>query len=255
MVDMPDPKDYMDDDHVYVRGYVRRKKVSYVPSNRDGGLFLLILILFIIGIWFVATFWKIIVITIGIVIAILAFIFIFKHRSKILPLENEPFENPIQKFKKGILILGAFIALILTISMCFTYFNATNSIENKSTPVIVNKPTLYKTESMITVLPTSRTIPDQQYEIVIDVGIIKQHYFVSWNKLEIDITKSKILSSKISEDEYTALSGRPYTTKIFDIVYIHNILYIFGAILFFVLFVVFYVIFCRNKRKVTIIWP
>jgi hypothetical protein len=31
---MPDPKDYMDNDHVYVKGYVRRKQ-AYITTYKD----------------------------------------------------------------------------------------------------------------------------------------------------------------------------------------------------------------------------
>jgi len=130
--------------------------------------------------------------------------------------------------RKVLLVLGA-LGLIVCLGL---YFGKTETILVKDVPVKIGKATKYIGQSFFTkyyatemqVEPTAVTKPNITYLLVLDNGIIKGEYKVSWSQLEIDIHKLKNITRKISQDEYTALDIRPqFKTDIFEVKPQHHI--------------------------------
>jgi uncharacterized membrane protein YhaH (DUF805 family) len=59
---MPDPKDYMNDDHEFVKGYVRRKQADGIIGRRRRFWF-----------WNIAWYWRLLII-VGIIVLVVAII-------------------------------------------------------------------------------------------------------------------------------------------------------------------------------------
>lgn len=67
---MPDPKDFMNDDHEYVRGYVRRKQAYPTVGHKRNLWF-----------WRLAWYWRLLMILGGLVLVV---VFLFKYPLAIL---------------------------------------------------------------------------------------------------------------------------------------------------------------------------
>jgi len=148
---------------------------------------------------------------------------------------------------KILLILGI-LGLILGLSI---YFFKTETVEAEDVPVKIDKATRYTKQGFIStdyyteiqVEPTASTKPKVTYLLILDTGIMKNEYKVSWEQLELDIHKVKTVSIKISQDEYTALGMQPsYTTKIFEARPQHQMLYLVPGIVLLVAFISSYVL-------------
>ncbi len=97
------------------------------------------------------------------------------------------------------------------------YFFETENVEVEDVPVNVVEATRYTKMGFISedyyaeikVEPTTATKPKMTYLLLLDNGITKGEYKVSWEQLEIDIHKVKTVTNKISQDEYAALEMQP----------------------------------------------
>jgi len=152
---------------------------------------------------------------------------------------------------KILLIIGI-VGLIVGLGLYFLKTETVVGIEVKEVPINLDKATYYtsltKYYSEIQVEPAATAKPDVDYLILLDNGIIKQEYLVSWSRLEIAIHKSKTITNKISQDEYTALSMQAsYTMKIFEVRPKHQGLYLVPGIVALVAFITSYIFLKRQK--------
>ena len=115
------------------------------------------------------------------------------------------------------------------------YFLKTETVEVKDVPVRIDKATRYTKLGFmstdyyaeIQVEPTTATKPETSYLVILDNGMIKKEYKVSWEQLEIDINKAKTVTNKISQDEHTALEMQPgYNFRTFEVKPQHQMLYL-----------------------------
>ena len=67
---MPDPKDYMDNDHVFVKGHVRRKQ-AHTPSGSIRGCWF----------WYLAWYWRLLILF-GIIVLLIV---VLANKPIILP--------------------------------------------------------------------------------------------------------------------------------------------------------------------------
>jgi len=146
-------------------------------------------------------------------------------------------------------IILVIVGIVGLIAGSVTYLFMTKTVEVNTVPVTIEKATYYTGQtsagflgpkeayySQIQVKPTTMAKPGVHYQIITDNGITKQKYSVSWNQLELGISKSKTITENISQDELTALKqNSQYTLKINEIKPQHNIIYIIFGILLFLL--------------------
>jgi hypothetical protein len=158
---------------------------------------------------------------------------------------------------KILLIIGI-VGLIVGLGLYFLKTEIVDGIEVKEVPIKLDKATYYTSQGFfstnyylqIQVEPAATAKPDVDYLILLDNGIIKQEYLVSWSRLELAIHKSKTITNKISQDEYTALSMQPsYTTKMFEVRPKHQGLYLVPGIVALVAFITSYILLKRQKPE------
>ena len=156
-------------------------------------------------------------------------------------------QNGVDRVKttpKILLILGI-VGLIIGLIL---YFHGTVTLEVKDVPIKLDKATYYTSQgfstnyySQIQVEPTAAAEPNINYLLVLNNGIIKQNYEVSWSQLELAIHKSKTVTNKISQDEYTALGmNAAIMTDTFEVRPHHQILYLMPGIAILVAFILLY---------------
>jgi hypothetical protein len=157
----------------------------------------------------------------------------------------------MKKLSKVLLILGV-VGLIVGISI---YFFKTEIIEAEGMLVKINEATRYSRQGFIStdyyteiqVEPTELTKPGVTYLLILDTGIMKNEYKVSWEQIEIDLHEIKTTSNKISQDEYTALEMQPnYNVEYFEVKPQHQILYLVPGI---VILALAYIISRRVPKK------
>jgi len=116
------------------------------------------------------------------------------------------------------------------------YFTNTVAVQIEGIPIQINKATYYTSQgfwgttnyySEIQVEPTQATEPNTSYLLVLDSGVVKQKYRMSWSQLELAIRKAKTATNKVSQDEYTALGmQQQYATSAFELRPQHQPLYL-----------------------------
>lgn len=152
--------------------------------------------------------------------------------------------NTLSKTLLVLGIVGLTAGLIL-------YFHGTVMVDARDVPAKIDKATHYTEQglfsrnyySQVQATPTSAAEPNMNYLLVLDNGIIKQNYKVSWSQLELDICKLKTVTNKISQDEYTALGMKPsYTTKMFEVRPQRQMPYLVPGIVLLVAFISYYVL-------------
>lgn len=162
---------------------------------------------------------------------------------------------------KVLLIVGIAV-LIVGLGLYFLKTETVEGIEVKEVPINVDKATYYTSRSsgflepttnyywQIQVTPTATAKPDVSYLILLNNGVIKQEYKVSWSQLELAIHKPKTIANKISQDEYTALSMHTaYTTQTFEARLKHQIWYLIRGIVILVMFILSYKLFPKRRER------
>jgi hypothetical protein len=146
---------------------------------------------------------------------------------------------------KTLLILGI-VGLIVGLIL---YFQGTAVVGVVNAPVVIDKYTLSIQQGFfsdahyckIQVTPTSQAKPNTSYLLVIDNGIVKQSYKVSWSQLELAIHKPKTLTNKISQDDYSALGMQSAHLTAFEMRPERQVLYLVPGIVLLVAFLSYYV--------------
>ena len=154
----------------------------------------------------------------------------------------------MKTISKILVVIGT-IGLIIGIGI---YFFKTKTIEVQTNPLTIDKATYsikqsswnfsshYYAEEQV--LPTTTTHPNTKYLLVIDFSLFKLQNKVSWNQLEIDIHKEKLMSNEISKDEYTALIQHPnYLVNIYVVKPEHQMLYIVPGLIILVFGIVIFI--------------
>jgi hypothetical protein len=153
---------------------------------------------------------------------------------------------------KTLLILGL-VGLVVGFVL---YLQGTVLVEVSSPPVVIDKYTLSIQQGFfsdahyckIQVTPTSEAEPDTNYLLVMDNGMVRQSYKVSWSQLELDIHKPKTLTNKISQDEYTALGMQSAHLTAFEMSPERRMLWLVPGIVLLGMFVLSYVL---SRRKIS----
>lgn len=152
---------------------------------------------------------------------------------------------------KTLLVLGI-VGLVVGLVL---YFQGTVVVEVMNAPVIIDKYTCYIHQGFfsdahyceIQVTPTLQAEPDTNYLLVMDNGIVKQSYKVSWSQLELAIHKPKTLANKIPQDEYTALGMQAGHLTAFEIRPQRRMLWLVPGIVLSGMFVLSYIL---SRRKI-----
>jgi hypothetical protein len=150
--------------------------------------------------------------------------------------------NTLSKALLALAIIGLIVGLVL-------YLRGTVMVEVTNGPVTVDEYRCYFDQGFLSkshyceveVTPTVHAEPATKYLLVIDNGIVKQNYKVSWSQLELGIHKTQTLTNKISRDEYTALGMEESHLTVFEIRPQRQMFYLVPGIALLVAFLSYYV--------------
>jgi len=125
---------------------------------------------------------------------------------------------------------SVFIKLTIFATVGFMLFGigkfalSTEAVLITDAPVQILEATRHDTYASIKVAPNEDTEPNIFYRVLLDNGLIKVSYDVSWDVLEIDIGKVKELSHHLSQDELTALASYPsYSVAYYQVAHTYPI--------------------------------
>ena len=109
------------------------------------------------------------------------------------------------------------VGVLLTIVSVGIYLLATVDINTVKGAIQIENPRCYIDNGLLTrthymqyeVVPTDKTKPDAIYRIEMDTRAVDQVDKVYWSEVELDIKKPKLITHKISYDEYVSLGVYP----------------------------------------------
>lgn len=203
---------------IWVRGHWRRTSYKKNPNSRFAAILIILGIITICAI--IIPFFK------YLLASLVGLIILIYISRKFMPQMTH---------KKSIaLICLALIGLSIFIYIFLSQLEPTILSSNS---IKVNGFTRFKDSMQVQLSPTSTTKPGQPYRIILDNNITKVTYDIQWSQLELDIIKPKVLSDKITPDEYIAWSQRrTYNTTIYELTHQHNPIYLLSGITIFSLF-------------------